>query len=67
MTYGRNIDNIAGNEKIIAEKENVTVTYTRLIFDCYAFVINFKVTYINIFFYTYLLLKLKVMYIEGDL
>ena len=30
-----NIDNIAGNEKTIAAKENVEVTYTTLIFDYY--------------------------------
>ena len=41
-----NIDNIAGNEKTIAAKENVEMTYTTLIFDCYALVINYKVTYI---------------------
>ena len=49
-----NIDNIAENEKNIAAKENVEVTYTTLIFDYYAFVINCKVTYINIFFSTFI-------------
>ena len=67
MTYGRNTDNTAGNEKIIVLKEDVTVTYISLIFDCYAFVVNFKMTIINMFHHIHLWLKLKVTYIEGDL
>ena len=43
-----NIVNIAGNEKRVVTKENVRVTCTRLIFDCYVSVINFKVTSINV-------------------
>ena len=61
-----NIDNIAENEKNIAAKENVEVTYTTLIFDYDAFVINCKVTYINIFFPHSLLLMVKLTYIQGD-
>ena len=45
-----NMDSIAKNEKAIAAKENFKVTYTQsLIFDCYGLVMNFKVTYINVF------------------
>lgn len=63
-----NIVNIAGNERRVVTKENVKVTYTRLIFDCYVSVINFKVTSIEIlFFHIHLLLKVKVIYIKGDL
>ena len=46
-----NIDNIDGNEKAIAGNKNVKVTCTRLTLDCYVFVMNFKVTYINILFF----------------
>ena len=36
-----NIDNISENEKTVAVRENIKVyIYTRLIFHCYAFVIN---------------------------
>ena len=63
-----NIVNIAESEKRFVAKENVRVTYKRLIFDCYVFVINFKVTYINVLFiHIYLLLIVKVIYIKGDL
>ena len=45
-----NIDSIAKNEKTIAAQENFKVTYTQsLIFDCYGLVMNFKVTYIIVF------------------
>ena len=64
-----NIDNITGNEKAVAGKENVKVTYIyiRLIFDYYVFIINFKVIYIKIFFHIHFLLEVNVTYIEDDL
>ena len=59
LTYGRNTDNTAGNEKIIVLKEDVTVTYISLIFDCYAFVVNFKMTIINMFHHIHCRSSLK--------
>lgn len=44
-----NIGNIAVNEKAIAAKDNVKVTYRRLILNCDVFFMNFKVTYTSIF------------------
>ena len=45
-----NIDSIAKNEQAIAAEENFKVTYTQsLVFDCYGLVVNFKVTYIKVF------------------
>ena len=62
-----NMDSIAKNEKAIAAKENFKVRYMQsLIFDCYGLVMNFKVTYINVFFYIHLVFEVKVTYIEGD-
>ena len=56
------------HEKTIAAEKNIKVTYTRLIFDCYVFVVSFRLSYINIlFFHIQMLLKVKVTYIQGDL
>ena len=42
------IDNIAGNEKATAGKENIKVKYTSFILDCYVSVMNFKMSYTSI-------------------
>lgn len=45
-----NIDNIAGDEKTIAAKENIKVTYKRLMLDCYVFIMKTPLTRYKLIF-----------------